>query len=68
VKNCKNGGKIMISLKASRFLVSCEDYKSKVFINNGKEYKEVTNELTEEDKDELIDDLIYAINDLMNEK
>ena len=50
----------MISLKASRFLVSCEDYKSKVFINNGKEYKEVTNELTE--------DLIYAINDLMNEK
>ena len=55
----------MISLKASRFLVSCEDYKSKVFINNGKEYKEVTNELSEEDKTELIDDLIYAISDLL---
>lgn len=56
---------IMISLKGSRFLVSCEDYNSKVFINNGKEYKEVTNELSEDDKDELIDDLIYAVNDLL---
>ena len=55
----------MISLKGSRFLVSCEDYKSKVFINNGEEYKEVTNELSEDDKIELIDDLIYAITDLM---
>ena len=56
---------IMISLKGSRFLVSCEDYSSKVFVNNGKEYKEVTNELSEDDKAELIDDLIYAISDLM---
>lgn len=55
----------MISLKGSRFLVSCEDYNSKVFINNGKEYKEVTNELSEDDKDELIDDLIYAVSDLL---
>lgn len=55
----------MISLKGSRFLVSCENYKSKVFINNGREYKEVTNELSEDDKTELIDDLIYAIIDLM---
>lgn len=55
----------MISLKGSRFLVSCEDYKSKVFINNGEEYKEVTNDLSEDDKIELIDDLIYAITDLM---
>lgn len=52
----------MISLKASRFLVSCENYESKVFIiNNERKYKEVTNELTEEDKTELIDDLIYAL-------
>jgi hypothetical protein len=36
-----------------------------VFINNGREYKEVTNELSEDDKTELIDDLIYAITDLM---
>ena len=28
----------MISLKGSRFLVSCENYESKVFINNGREY------------------------------
>lgn len=27
----------MISLQASRFLVSCEDYTTKVFINTGKE-------------------------------
>lgn len=57
----------MITLKGSRFLVSCENYKSKVFINNGREYKEVTNELSEDDKTELIDDLIYAIIDLMND-
>ena len=55
----------MISLKGSRFLVSCENYESKVFINNGKEFQEITSELSEDDKDELIDDLIYAINDLL---
>lgn len=58
----------MISLAGSRFLVSCEDYTSKVFINNGKEYKEVTDTLSESDKDELIDDLIYAISDLLKNK
>lgn len=58
----------MISLKGSRYLVSCEDYTSKVFMNNGKEYKEVTNELSEDEKDELIDDLIYAISDLLKTK
>lgn len=52
----------MISLKASRFLVSCDNYESKVFIiNNERKYKEVTNELTEEDKNELIEDLIYEL-------
>ncbi len=55
----------MISLTGSRFLISCEDYHSKVFINNGKEYEEVTNKLSEDDKTELIDDLIYAMSDLM---
>lgn len=56
----------MISLKASRFLVSCEDYEPKVFIiSNERKYKEVTNELSEDDKDELIGDLVYAITDLM---
>ena len=56
---------VMISLQGSRFLVSCENYESKVFINNGKEYKEVTHDLSEYDKNELIDDLIYAITDLI---
>lgn len=55
----------MISLKGSRFLVSCENYEPKVFVNNGKEFQEITSELSEDDKDELIDDLIYAINDLL---
>lgn len=55
----------MISLQGSRFLVSCENYELKVFINNGKEYKEVTHDLSEDDKNELIDDLIYAITDLI---
>ena len=55
----------MISLQGSRFLVSCENYESRVFINNGKEYKEVTKELSEEEKNELIDDLIYAISNLL---
>lgn len=56
---------VMISLQGSRFLVSCENYESKVFINNEKEYKEVTHDLSEDDKNELIDDLIYAITDLI---
>ncbi|RGM75589.1 hypothetical protein [Agathobacter rectalis] len=56
---------VMISLQGSRFLVSCENYESKVFINNGKEYKEVTHDLSGDDKNELIDDLIYAITDLI---
>lgn len=52
----------MFSLKASRFSVSCDNYEPKVFIiNNERKYKEVTKELTEEDKTELIDDLIYAL-------
>ena len=55
----------MISLKGSRFWVACENYESKVFIIDNGKYKEVTNELSEDDKTELIDDLIYAIYDLV---
>lgn len=58
----------MISLQASRFLVSCEDYTTKVFINTGKEYKEVTDTLSDSDKDELISDLIYAVSKLVKDK
>lgn len=55
----------MISLKGSMFYVSCEDYSSKVFVYNGKEFEEVTSNLSEDEKDTLIDDLIYAISDLV---
>lgn len=55
----------MISLKGSMFYVSCEDYSSKVFVNNGKAFEEVTSNLSEDEKDTLIDDLIYAISDLV---
>lgn len=58
----------MISLQASRFLVSCEDYTTKVFINTGKEYKEVTDTLSDNDKDELISDLIYAVSTSVKNK
>lgn len=59
----------MISLKASRFLVSCDNYESKVFIiDSGRKYKEVTNELSDDDRSELIDDLIYAISDLIKNR
>lgn len=58
----------MISLQASRFLVSCNDYTTKVFINTGKEYKEVTDTLSDSDKDELISDLIYTINKSVKDK
>lgn len=59
----------MISLKASRFLVSCDNYEPKVFIiDSGRKYKEVTNELSAGDKVELIDDLIYAISDLIKSR
>lgn len=58
----------MISLQASRFLVSCEDYTTKVFINTGKKYKEVTDTLSDSDKYELISDLIYAVSKLIKDK
>lgn len=58
----------MISLQASRFLVSCRDYTIKVFINTRKEYKDVTNTLSNSNKDELISDLIYAISKLVKDK
>ncbi len=58
----------MISLQASRFLVSCDDYTTKVFINTGKEYKEVTDTLSDSDKNELISDLIYAVSKSVKDK
>ena len=58
----------MISLQANRFLVSCRYYTTKVFINTRKKYKEITNTLSDSDKDELISDLIYAVSKLVKDK
>lgn len=58
----------MISLKASRFRVSCEDYETRVFTRSADGYKDVTDSLNEDEKDELISDLIYCINELLNGK
>ena len=58
----------MITLSGSRFLVKYENYESKVFTMDNKRLTDITSTLTEDEKDELIDDLIYAINDLLNNK
>ena len=55
----------MISLKTSRFLVSYDNDKYKVFTRNRSGCKDVTNSLTETEKDELIEDLIYCLTDLI---
>lgn len=50
---------------ASRFAVSCENYKTKVFVICDRDIvKEVTGSLSNEDKDELINDLIYTMSEL----
>ena len=60
----------MIALKGSRFIVeqdenSTNDIDFKVFIRQNNEYKDITNSLTDDDKTELISDLIYAVNGLL---
>lgn len=55
----------MITLEASRFMVACEDYESKVFIRDRNGIKEVTESMNDEDKNELISDLIYVVSKLV---
>lgn len=60
----------MITLKGSRFAVeqdknSTSDIDFKVFVLQNKEFKDITNSLTDDDKTELISDLIYAVSDLV---
>ena len=59
----------MITLAGSRFIVSNEgeDYKVCV-INDDRKLENVTESLTDDDKDELIWDLIYAVTELLEEK
>ena len=64
-KECGRGDRLMINLKASRFRVSHDDDNYHVFTRCRNEYKEVTNQLSGNEKDELIDDLIYCMQELM---
>lgn len=60
----------MISLKASRFRVEVNednDVGYSVYTRNSKGFNDVTDSLTNEEKDELISDLVYAITDLLRE-
>lgn len=61
----------MVSLKASRFKVEYDETATngyKVFVRRMGKYEDVTDTLTEDDKEELILDLIYAITDLVRER
>lgn len=55
----------MIRLKSSRFRVSYDGEAYHVFTCSPKGYIEITEVLTDNDKDELIDDLVYCIQDLV---
>lgn len=58
----------MITLKGSRFIFSYDKNSGEhnVFVRCKDGYKDVTNSLCDEEKDELINDLIYCITDLIN--
>lgn len=60
----------MISLAGSRFRVEYDfdNDEYKVFTRDHSGQKEVTESLSAEDKEELIDDLIYAITKLVTKK
>lgn len=49
-------------------MVVCEDYESKVFIRDRNGIKEVTESMNDEDKNELISDLIYVVSKLVKER
>ena len=48
--------------------MACEDYESKVFIRDRNGIKEVTESMNDEDKNELISDLIYVVSKLVKER
>lgn len=61
----------MISLKGSRFIVEynedADDGYSVYTRKSATELEDITNKLTDDDKTELISDLVYAITDLLGE-
>lgn len=58
----------MITLKGSRFIVSYDENSGEhsVIVRNRDGYNDVTKALDNEEKEELINDLIYCIADLIN--
>ena len=62
----------MIGLKASCYLVEYKDDESHVYtrrLEGGKfVFDDITQSLSDKEKDALIDDLIYAIDDLLKSK
>ena len=61
----------MITLKASMFIVEYDETAIngyKVFIRKRNKYEDVTDSLTDDEKTELIGDLIYAVTDLVKER
>lgn len=59
----------MITLQASRFIVDYDDidYKYHVYIRSRDGIEEVTKQITNEEKDELIEDLIYALKRMLEQ-
>lgn len=58
----------MITLKGSRFIVEFDKNATngyKIFVRRSGKFEEVTNSLTDDEKKELIGDLIYSITDLL---
>lgn len=60
----------MTSLKASPFLVECdEEGEAHIYTRASRfEYKEITNEMSDKDKNNLISDLVYAVTKLVKER
>ena len=62
----------MIGLKGSCFLVEYKDDKSHVYTRKFEDGKfifdEITKSMSDKERDILIDDLIYAIDDLLKSK
>lgn len=58
----------MITIKVSRFIVSYDRNSGEhnVFVINKDGYNDVTKSLDNEEKEELINGLIYCITDLVN--
>lgn len=51
----------MIALAGSKFTVEYKDDDYRVFIKSSYGFKEITKTISQEDKEELISDLIYVL-------